>query len=66
MLLVSLKIYKELGKMMLVLGGLNAETGDKTHQCLSTTAGRGWRGEEIFLHCGHVKGKFHMDFHADT
>lgn len=52
--------------MLLVLSSLNAETGDKTHQCLSNTAGRGWAGEEIFLHCGPVKGKFHMDFHADS
>lgn len=21
--------------------------------------------EEIFLHCGQAKGKFHMDFNAD-
>lgn len=23
-------------------------------------------GQERFLHCGPVKGKFHMDFHADS
>lgn len=66
LLLAPLVIYKELSKMLLVLSSLNAETGDKTHQCLSNTAGRGWAGEEIFLHCGPVKGKFHMDFHADS
>lgn len=51
--------------MLLVLGSLDAVSGDKTHQGLSTTAGRSWGKEEILLHCGHVKGKFHMDFHAD-
>lgn len=51
--------------MLLVLGRLSAETGDKTHQCLSSATGRGLRGKEIFLHPGHAKGKFHIDFQAD-
>lgn len=66
LLLAPLVIYKALSKRLLVLGGLDAETGDKIHQCLSSTAERGWGREEIFLHHGHVKGKFHMGFHADS
>lgn len=30
--------------MLLMLDGLIAETGDKTHQCLPSPAGRGWGG----------------------
>lgn len=41
LLLAPLVIYKETSKMLLVLGRLNAATGDKTHQFLSSTAGRG-------------------------
>lgn len=48
-LLAPLVIYKELRKILLVLGSLDAETGDKTHQCLSTTAGRGWGGESRYF-----------------
>lgn len=65
LLLAPLVIYKETSKMLLVLGRLSAETGDKTHQCLSSATGRGLRGKEIFLHPGHAKGKFHIDFQAD-
>lgn len=66
LLLAPLVIYKETSKMLLVLGRLNAATGDKTHQFLSSTAGRGGGGKKIFLHRGHAKGKFHMDFQADS